>query len=130
MILNNMIGRLFQKENDTYLKRFKWNVNDARNWFEKYVNGSKWILNNLDENASGVYKILFNGEVAYIGDGGNVATRFLQHGYYLAEYTEYNWGVYLKQIEDGTVKITMEYIEIGILDKKKREEQEKIYIGK
>lgn len=117
-------------KNDTYLRSFNWNVNHARNWFEKYVNGSKWILNNLDENISGVYKILFNGKVAYIGEGVNVAIRLLQHGYYIAEYTEYNWGVYLKQIEDGTIKITMEYIEIEILDETERKEKEKMYIGK
>lgn len=113
----------------TYSKKLKWYVNDARNWIEQYVCGSDWILNNLDEKISGIYKIEFNGKVAYIGESGNVPTRLLEHAYYIAEYPEYNWGLYLRQIKDGTVKITMEYIEIEIPETGKRQDKEIKYLN-
>jgi len=115
---------------DTYFKRLKWYVDDAQSWIEKYINGSKWILNNLDKDIPGIYKVNFNEQVVYIGESSNVPARLLKHAYYLAEYTEYNWGVCLDQIKNGTVKITMKYIEIEIPEEDKRKNIETEYLGK
>lgn len=117
-------------EEGTYFKRLKWYVNDARSWIEKYINGSKWILNNLDEKIPGIYKIEVNGQIAYIGQAGTVPNRLVEHAYTFAKHTEFYWGLYPKQIEDGTVKITMEYIEIGIPEENKRKDEERQYIGR
>src|SRR5690625_981061 len=117
-------------EYDTYFKKLKWYVNDARNWIEQYVCGSKWILNNLDERIPGIYKIEVNGQIAYIGQACRVPNRLIEHAYTFAKHIEYYWGLYPKQIEDGTVKITMKYIEIGIPEKDKRENKESECIGK
>ena len=117
-------------EEGTYFKRLKWYVNDARSWIEKYINGSKWILNNLDEQIPGIYKIEVNGQIVYIGQAGKVPNRLVEHAYTFAKHTEFYWGLYSKQIEDSTVKITMKYIVIGIADEDKRENKEREYIGK
>lgn len=105
-----------------------WYKNGGADWVKKYIANSTWIIDNYDLINLGVYKIILNDKVAYVGEAVKVSNRFIVHAWNLAMDSKLKFGVLPEEIKNEVIRINMICIESGIHSNSKREQKEIEYV--